>query len=608
MQQRPALGQIARLGAFYDAKSDSFLPASLLNGGSVPDDVISTTILDRRTITTSNADSYEDKFSQMGVGIGLGVSVIADLVQSSGSGQYFLDHCESDKILESALHYTLLTVQERMEFTGPKIRDLLAWSELNHKYVTHVVTGIEWGARSVFVFRVQTDNGASRETYRKLLTESIESFRHQLESISPTKQSSSGPMNTVAGPPLALDITVYSDILFQEGILLRDVSEAKEFVDLMPLHVKDENGGKGYPVTYTLMPIQMLAFILPVQILDEPSLALTNLPRLEDCVNMFDNFWRSRRRLNDAYAEMSTRQLYMPPTKLRNTEAHMRDLDMAYVEVRSQLTQILPQIRLGALPTEALQELLSSQSAAILSDKQSAPSAEGNFDKTGFIDAMVKKGAIYVGYNNLDIDMEIARHDNIDFYVFSFSEASMQVKDSWTANESLLLELLEQVGRKIAVALVDCDATGTPIAKTHIAQYERGKRVTDDLLDDRQYLADKCLARYADGSLDTNNVQKPLKRRFVKIACPGTNCSPNEVCDWVCFSCFAPLEYGFTDEYVYCDCGRASYASYDFRCRHRHHGDTYSRYENRMLLPLLSSLKQSDYLNILILGETGVGK
>jgi hypothetical protein len=399
MEQRQALGQIARIGAFYDATSDTFLPASLLNDGNAPDDVISTTRLDRQILSTSNADSYEDKFSQMGVGIGLGASVVADLVRTSGSGQYLVDHCESNKILQTALHHTLLTVQERIEFTSARIKDLLAKTELNHKEVTHVVTGIEWGARSVFVFRVQSGNDAQLESQRKLLIQSTEAFRQRLESFRPTNQSFGGPNNSIAG--MALDITVYSDILSQEGILLRDISEAEEFVDLMPLHVKDENGGKGYPVTYTLLPIQMLTFMLPVQILGQPSPALTNLPRLEDCAKMFDNFWRFRRMLNDAFAEISTNQLYMPPTQLRNTEARMRDLDMAYVEVRSKLTQILPQIRLGTLPPEALQELLRSQSAAMLSDKQSTPSADGNLDKIAFIETMVKKGAIYVGYTIL---------------------------------------------------------------------------------------------------------------------------------------------------------------------------------------------------------------
>src|SRR6202034_3815094 len=48
--------------------------------------------------------------------------------------------------------------------------------------------------------------------------------------------------------------------------------------------------------------------------------------------------------------------------------------------------------------------------------------------------------------------------------------------------------------------------------------------------------------------------------------------------------------------------------NYDFKCKSELHGLGYERYDQSVLSSLLKRLTQSDNLNILVLGETGVGK
>lgn len=121
-------------------------------------------------------------------------------------------------------------------------------------------------------------------------------------------------------------------------------------------------------------------------------------------------------------------------------------------------------------------------------------------------------------------------------------------------------------------------------------------------------MADNCFARRNERDLEKENIQKPVQRRFVKIPCPGRNCSMQVVCDWICSSCLAPIEYGYSDQYIYCDCGRTLHNNYTFRCKSELHGSKFDQYDPSILLPLLQGLDKSNYLNILILGETGVGK
>jgi hypothetical protein len=118
----------------------------------------------------------------------------------------------------------------------------------------------------------------------------------------------------------------------------------------------------------------------------------------------------------------------------------------------------------------------------------------------------------------------------------------------------------------------------------------------------------RCFARYFEYSLDRSHEPKPLKRRFVTLACPGRSYDQKEIYDWTCFRYHGPIEYGYSDQYIYCDCGRSLYKNYEFKCRGKDRRPDFSQYEPGILFSYLNNLPLSGNLNILTLGETGVEK
>lgn len=145
-------------------------------------------------------------------------------------------------------------------------------------------------------------------------------------------------------------------------------------------------------------------------------------------------------------------------------------------------------------------------------------------------------------------------------------------RQAWDENYTLLMELLSQPNNTKQVYIADCDAVSArmELASPRICQYQGGKEAVGDLLEQRHFLAEKCFSRYNEGRMETGFREKPVKRRFVKIPCPGRSCDPNRVCQWICFRCLAPVEYGFSDRYIYCECGRCLYSDYDFKCNSEH--------------------------------------
>jgi GTP-binding protein EngB required for normal cell division len=182
-----------------------------------------------------------------------------------------------------------------------------------------------------------------------------------------------------------------------------------------------------------------------------------------------------------------------------------------------------------------------------------------------------------------------------------FDEAARRMAKPVVSNLGCLALAIGQTGALIRQGLYTmeeyCEA---------YSLFRDGQEVVRDMSERKKAFAPKCLARYS--SLDRSDVRKPLKRRHVKSACPGPKCDQHEVCNWICFKCRAPIEYGYSDIYIHCDCGRSLYSSYEFKCNGEHHGLRFRKYDQDAILSILNSLTPSGDMNILILGEIGVGK
>ncbi|PNP55891.1 hypothetical protein FNYG_15420 [Fusarium nygamai] len=101
---------------------------------------------------------------------------------------------------------------------------------------------------------------------------------------------------------------------------------------------------------------------------------------------------------------------------------------------------------------------------------------------------------------------------------------------------------------------------------------------------------------------------RPAELRLVRIPCPGQSCDPHLSREWTCATCDTPLEFGSTANCIYCDCGSADYSSWDFKCNSDSHGRGFDRYHSDERYRLLKRSKRPDCRNILVLGQTGVGK
>ena len=599
--QRSALGQKVDLGTFYNARNDTFIPISFLKP-DLPSEAIQITDIQKADLKVGYEDAYEKQFEVMDIGPELGVSVLTGLTPLKGSSIY-LNERPSGRTLHAALHFTLTMTRETLSFAA--LKNCLAFNEVSNGEVTHIVAAIGYGIRTIIAARQYLGRTPKVEVAKRQFQSDVVTFLSAVENLQRAEYHRIDWSEQTQAP---IEITAYSDILENEGILMKNFQEAYDFLGLTPLHIKNENSGRGLPLSYSLLPVEMLAWLIP----DLKFLSMGKfVPRAADYLNpfiqLFSELQNCQRALDALEKNVSANGRYLPP----NLPQMIRDRQLrrqnATKTIKVDLARALQAVRGGSDPTILRQLLVENQQG------ESSPGRLADIgipfrNSIEFISRAISKGAAYVGYNGLRLDEVLPKYPDSEAYVLFFSPSAMNDDTSWPANHDLLFEVLQNRDPKSLIAIIDCEASLHTVQKARIAHYQGGQEVTGDFLEYKRFMADKCFAECSKQTLETGDIQKPIQRRHVTIPCPGPKCPVAKVREWICPRCEAPIEYGFSDRYIYCDCGRSLYSNYVFKCNNELHGRQFLPYDLAQLLRLLQGLNQSNYLNILILGETGVGK
>lgn len=614
-KSRPALGQFAQIGTLYDATTDSFL-GSIFRSPQLPEDlVVAGVAATAPAVQVTTGDTYKDKFDLLGVSPDLGASIIGGLlndttgqVSAQSSLSYLARQRNTNSIAQGSLAHRHLTVREKLKTKSPSLASNVDIHALHGTRATHVVVVVEWGVETVVHVNQRLDDGQPAQ-----VTSALEVLKNSLV----TSNEFNNPQSLRSEPISArLEFDILSNVLPQplrvssieeaQGLLCRQIPQTRVQTTM----------GKGCPVNYKVLPISIFMHFIGDDDDDDDVEALPggapftqiSSDHLDNCRSMFEDMGSNYRRVMDYAQFLAANRDYVSPDHSYDIQRRADDLERTIAHAKAAYGQALRDIRAGSRPPSVLQDLQQSFSAIPGTDV-----VDEQREKIEFVAAAVRSGATYLGYyskRRLD-DITREQHQNSPpVYVLSLSQSVMQ-HESWAANKALLIELLQTEYKAGATVVVeDYDAYGQRLEAPYIAEYIDGIQVTDDVLDRRQYLADKCFARCNDTQLETQDVQKPVRRRFIKIPCPGPRCQGTSDLNWVCPRCLHALEYGYSDQYIYCDCGRGHFKNYTFKCSNASsHGPNYVAFpDNTRLQNLLQSLASSDYVNILILGETGVGK
>lgn len=605
--QRPALGQFADLGSLYDARTDTFVSRSLLKD-QLPERTVSETSDPTERVQLLSNDSYKEKFNILKIGTELGASFLSGMVEiDGGAAGYLREARPSISVGQASINYVMTTVEEKVGFGNAELTDFLKLDSIQGSGATHVLAAIGWGAQAIVAVKYHLTN----ELDQKSLETRIELEFNRIKHIITFGDRGSLNQDCRQGDSSPMEITIHSDLIIEPG-RTSELRQACDFILEMPSRVAPVNHGKGLPLSYTLIPLDLLTYMLSgdprnTVVKADVSFSQPSVNCLEGFQVLFNELRDFRQKLRDCYQEITNNNHCVPNQHIETVSHCLTACQSADETLRSDFGRLLKDVRSSLADQSELTKLLETTRGRVTLSQDIADMTKQYRDKIAFANRIMASGIHYLGYGAKPTET-VPGNANIDnAYVLHFNDKLRLESESWDEN----FELVQKLGRDCAppsvVAMMDCDATGEILEQVRISQYRKGKLIIPDVLDQIKY--GKCVVRcIRKCDMGKSDAKRPLRRSAVKIPCPGPNCSVSKVHDWICDRCNAPIEYGAAQRYMYCDCGRSPYNNYTFKCKELEHGPRFETFTEDALFAFLSSLDPMDELNILIIGETGVGK
>lgn len=606
--QRPALGQDVPLGTVYDAFSGAFLDASILPK-ELPADTVVTVPLQKSVFATAKDGTRHERFRALGIDADTSASILAGQIRPRAAGVYLLDHTQSvqtdSTLLTGAVSYKRTTVHKKLSLHSPSTHGSMNLDPLQSHRATHIVVGIVYGMHSVFEMTHRVDDKEQPTDTREAFDADLDRLRTVVEQIAASPSGSKAP----SLPQMQLEhkYMLFSDHEASESFPLEDLDNACRFVQFTPKHIKQSNKGDGWPLSFVLLPVSMLHHFSPS--ITEMQIQYTSIDfgHIAKFCELLDDYSTCRVKLRGYRQYLSLHRQYVEMGHFEVIENALASLHESRAAVTKLFDETLVLVRSGGRAPSILSDLCDCcTSQGYAPGCISAPAGRD----TAYLDFVVRSvanGAKYVGYNGLDLQRVSELAGGREHYIFLFNRLSPELLELWRDNVVLINKLLS---KNQLVYVVDCDAISLSLESNvpRICRYERNCETTCDLLEKEDFMAQKCLVQFPSSRLDHDVKERPVNRRFIKVPCPNKACDPTRICEWTCSHCLAPIESGFEDDFIYCDCGRVRSKYHQFKCNGEHHGSRFVHYHLETLRGLLDKLDQSDYLNILILGETGVGK
>jgi len=598
----PALGQKAQLGSLFNARTDSFMEESILH--QPPSEGVEVSELNRAKTIIGTSDTYKEKFEKMNIGPELTATILAGSSNIQGTGEYVSEPRAAFPNVHRAWHYSLQTIEERLNLLGSAAIQSIDTSQLQRQEPTHVVTRIVWGANCIVSATRRISAHEDREDAQKALEDEFSAMGAG-QRPGPARRVFSGQFPGLARTEdQSLEVKCYSDMDLDGHVGVDTLAKAKDYLFKLPDYINSANSGRGVQIAYSLLPIGFVSLnfgIPPTIAVGQPS--PESLTRL---VSLLDEAEDAGQSLNEYYAFLKQNDLFVPPDHLMEVGNEIRYADLRKTTLVTQFSHCLKAIRQNSPGSQELWKLLNDFASGETSPTSLRSLAWTSKKKIDFICATLAQRAQYIGYNSMTVEEFVRGQVTGASYILYLNTDSMDQEPDWADVSTLFFELAQQ-GR-CALAVVDCDATGQTITKATIAHYENGNLLAEDFIQEQRETAKKNRIFHDDDQMELiDPTDLPAQRQAVNIPCPRRGCD-RSTRHWVCFRCQLTVEYGRLDMYFYCDCGRIPFYATAFQCCDPHHGNDPYTPGGHELHRSLGRMPPPNELNILILGETGVGK
>ncbi len=527
---------------------------------------------------------------------------MAGLISLEGSGHYLGEKKTSGKTVKSSLLYSIKTKEESINIYHKDLKSAFALNAIESGLATHVVVGITWGADTILTLEYQNSENKDLKEVEGMLSAKLSEISRSIQGKGEVDNQTKDK-----DKEQQFKILMHGNILPGSDPHPTNCEDALALMKKMPQCVNMSNKGMGMPLTYSLIPISLLKDHIKFSFKSDNLVQLIADKSLLRVVHLFEKFTEASQVVHDFYERTQKDNFCIEKDENEKIRNLKEELELSETKFRSSLASRLKEVRSGEKELSALDVLLAKFQLTPERVTNQIEDMNHVSEKISFAKSLISNGATYVGHG-VNLDDEILKKFDSTAYVLFFKKTSRNSSSEiWEKNRQIFFEELKKKNADHTFFVVDCDIHPNlwPKDGLSIQVLKNGQVLSENLVSQNE---SESKTPYAKCNIPmTQTTSKPNKRVKLFIPCPGKNCHQKDDFDWICPKCNECVEYGF-DQKFYCSCGYGPAGKYEFKCPSKQHGIGYEVPSVKYIQELLGKLRPFKELNILILGETGVGK
>ncbi|XP_038059627.1 uncharacterized protein LOC119730696 [Patiria miniata] len=581
-----------------------------LFGSKLEDDAVDTMDIAGTSIELVMSDNLQEKYNKLNVEAELQVSLMAGLIRLSGSGSYLGEERKSARAQSMSLIYKLRTVNEEIMLRQNKNKidlEILSPSTRQTVNATHVVVAIDWGAVCTVTCEYETKEDENVTEVKGALSAELKKIKGVVDAKGSTKASYDDKNKE---NHKTFTFKCKADVLARGKDLPVTFEGAVELARNLPSLVKGTNKGKGVQLLYMLMPLNDVVNICRLQIQLQIEYTSINDDIIKKCAQVVEGITNKRQSLYDIQNDLHASAEYVAEGSLGRIDEILNKFIVQESGFKSELQDLVKKVRSGILDVSKIEAFLDKELSGAFSISRYNDHIRGfqkELNKLKSIKSWKKRGIIYIGKKD-----EVTVDDKRMVYtLYKAGEENV----NYEKNQEFFLRLQKthahEEDYKFMVVDQDLreDIWPSRIKKTTIRSFVDGRRTSKDLFAKEGQDSEMCLIKVTRPVYQQTH---PNNRAYVQLRCPnalaGNGQCSGEPVTWKCSRCKELVEYGIETKRFYCKCGKSDPKESRWRCNEADHGMIYVKYQHDILSAELSYLRAIKERNILILGETGVGK
>ena len=300
------------------------------------------------------SDSLENKFSKLNIEAELSVSILSGLVKVSGSGKFLDEKRSSAKKSTMSLIYNVEMRSE--EITLSQLKEKINFDALETEDATHVLTGIDWGARCTVTAEYEFSDKEEKKEISGALQAEMNKIGGAL-SVSGSAKVEFG--DGLKGKEEKFKFYSKCDVGSTETDLPVTFQEAVNQAKILPSLIAKTNDGKGVPLKFTLTPLESVKKWFQLESQINVIYKSINQETLKRIVQIAQRMTETSQKLNDLYEEITKGGKFcIPDQDIQEITSLVQDFAASEAGFREKLQNLLKQIRGGTQDISELDGLL----------------------------------------------------------------------------------------------------------------------------------------------------------------------------------------------------------------------------------------------------------